>query len=150
MVWSSFSFKGPGRMAVIQGTMNATKYLATLEDFLLPQIEEWFGEQSPVFQQDNAPCHKAVMITNFLNSKEIEVLPWPPYSPDLSPIENLWAMIKNKVHTIAITSQQQLATRINDIWCNDADIKKACESLILKMPRRIEVCIKAKGGPIKY
>ena len=57
-------------MAVIQGTMNATKYLATLEDFLLPQIEECFGEQSPDFQQDNAPCHKAVMINKFPQFKE--------------------------------------------------------------------------------
>ena len=27
----------------------------------------------------------------------IELVNWPPYSPDLNPIENLWKMLKAKI-----------------------------------------------------
>ena len=50
-----------------------------------------------VFQQDNAPTHKASIIKNFFRENEWEVLDWPPYSPDLNIIENLWAIVKKRL-----------------------------------------------------
>ena len=34
---------------------------------------------------DNAPCHTAISVIEFLAKKGIPVVPQPPYSPDLSP-----------------------------------------------------------------
>jgi transposase len=75
---------------------------------------------------------------------------WPPYSPDLSPIENLWAILKAKVHSEATTSKEELLARMWVIWNEDPAIKRACSSLIESMPRRVLACIEANGGPIKY
>ena len=37
--------------------------------------------------QDNAPCHTAISVKEFLAKKGISVVPQPPYSPDLSPCD---------------------------------------------------------------
>lgn len=150
MFWGSFCSKGPGRLAVINGTMNGSKYINTLTNYFLPQMEEWFEEDHALFQHDNAPCHKSRMVSQFLREKNIQAIEWPPYSPDLSPIENLWAILKMKIHKEPLISANQLINRVEDIWYRDESIKLACISLIDNMPRRIKKCIVAKGGPLKY
>jgi transposase len=47
-----------------------------------------------IFMQDNAPCHKTHKVMSFLERKRIPTLDWPPQSPDLNPIENIWDIIR--------------------------------------------------------
>jgi transposase len=47
------------------------------------------NENTYLFMQDNAPCHKATEILEFLAENRIPVMVWPPQSPDLNSIENL-------------------------------------------------------------
>ena len=54
---------------------------------MLPSASSLYGEgEAFVFQQDNAPCHKANKVTIFLERSHVEVLQWPVQSPDLNPI----------------------------------------------------------------
>ena len=48
------------------------------------------------FMQDGAPCHLSKVATEFLKKNKISVLGWPRISPDLNPIENPWAIMKDK------------------------------------------------------
>ena len=41
-----------------------------------------------LFHQDNAPCHKSLATMAKLNELSFELLPHPPYSPDLAPIDD--------------------------------------------------------------
>jgi transposase len=56
-----------------------------------PDTIQIADENTFLFMQDNAPCHKAMEVLEFLAERNIPTMEWPP---DLNPIENLWAAFK--------------------------------------------------------
>ena len=50
-----------------------------------------------IFMQDGAPCHRSKIVKKFLEENHVTTLDWPGNSPDLNPIENLWAKMKDLV-----------------------------------------------------
>ena len=80
---------------------------ATYCQFLKNALETWLEEvpltrlKKVVFMHDNAPCHAAkatIKCLEGLGFKDKALMVWPPNSPDISPIENLWAIIKQRVY----------------------------------------------------
>ncbi len=89
MVWGCICAYGMGSLHVLEGTMNAEKYIKVLEQHMLPSRWRLFQGRPCVFQQDNAKPHTAAITTAWLRSRRVRVLNWPACSPDLSPIENI-------------------------------------------------------------
>ncbi|KAG5755086.1 hypothetical protein H9Q69_007239 [Fusarium xylarioides] len=50
--------------------------------------------KQPIFMQDGSHVHTAAATMTYLRDHGIEVLDWAPYSPDLNPIKNIWALLK--------------------------------------------------------
>ena len=46
----------------------------------------------------------------------IKTIPWPPYSPDLSPIENIWAWIDRELAKVQISTLGQLKDVLKETW----------------------------------
>ncbi len=71
------------------------------------------------FQQDNASCHKAQIISDWFleHDNEFTLLKWPPQSPDLNPIEQLWDVEEREIHIMDVqtTNLQQLCDAIMTI-----------------------------------
>ncbi len=93
MVWGCISAYGMGSLHVLEGTMSAERYIKVLEQHMLPSRRRLFQGRPCVFQQDNAKPHTAAITTAWLRSRRVRVLNWPAYSPDLSPIENIWCIM---------------------------------------------------------
>ena len=150
MVWSVISVKGPGRLYVVNGMMNAQQYRTVLDTRLLPQLNTWFPDGNCIFMQDGAPCHTATAIMDFFSEIGLEVLPWPGNSPDMNPIEGIWHNLKDRVHEITSTNKRDLMERILNVWFHDNDIPQLITKYYQSMPNRIRAVIKAQGGQTKY
>lgn len=68
-----------------------------------------------VLHHDNAPCHTAISINEFLASKNIPVAPQPPYSPDLSPCDFfLFPKLKNYLKGNHFGTVEKIQTAVTD------------------------------------
>ncbi|GFW91486.1 transposable element Tcb1 transposase [Trichonephila clavipes] len=86
------------------------------------------------------------MVRRFFVNHQIELLPWPACSPDLSPIENMWSMVSQRLTQIMLpaATPDQLWERLEAAW--SAVPQEHIQSLFESMPRRVTEVISNNGG----
>jgi transposase len=121
---------------------------------ILPTL---ISNQDGIFQHDNAPTHTASVVQRALADIDIEVMEWPPYSPDLNPIENLWALLKAKIYELRPDllhmpnndeTKDILVATAQQAW-NELEIRHF-EHLSETMPHRVEAIIESQGWYTPY
>ncbi|KAG0716278.1 Transposable element Tcb1 transposase [Chionoecetes opilio] len=148
MVWGAFGYHGTGELVVLPKnlTVNKERYLELLADHL----EDCFiACQSEIFQQDGAPAHTAKLVSSWFEWVGVDYIrDWPGNSPDLSPIENIWALMKRRLRGRDTSTVPKLVAQLQDIWANlDPSL---LQNLALSVPKRLQSCRKKKGYPTKY
>ncbi len=152
IVWGIFSWHILSPLVPIKHRLNTTVYLSIVADHVHPFNDYSVPSSDGYFQQDNAPCHKAQIISDWFleHDNEFTLLKWPPQSPDLNPIEHLWDVVEREIHIMDVqtTNLQQLCDAIMSIWTK---ISEECfQHLVESMPRRIKEVPKAKVYLIKW
>lgn len=150
-VWGCFTFLGVGYLCRIEGGMDGEIYRQILGDEFLKTLDYYsLDPQNIIYQQDRDPKHTAKLTQKWFVDNNIEVLFWPPQSPDLNPIEHLWNDVDRRIRSldIEIRGKEALWEQIEKVW-NDTSLE-VCTKLIKSMPERVNDVLKARGGYTRW
>ena len=78
----------------------------------------------------------------------------PPYSPDLNPIENVWALVDGRLAATApkgFEREKAFRRRVrNAVYWVNRNHQKTLRNAVASMPRRLEVVTSGKGAMTPY
>ena len=100
------------------------------------------------YLQDNASYHKSHRSLEWFHINGVSLVELPPHSPDLNPIENLWAGLKHCVESRHPQTIQELKEIITSEWTNTN--LSTCSNLVDSMNDRMLSVIAAEGFRTGY
>jgi hypothetical protein len=85
MVWGGITSHGKTPLVVVAGNLTGIRYRDEIvQPYVIPFIKAQANNVTS--QQDNARPHVARVVRDYLTQQNVDLLPWPSVSPDLSPI----------------------------------------------------------------
>jgi transposase len=164
MVWASVWLDKRGRprrskLVIMKRDPQAKKkgyssksYMEALTKGLLPHYR-----RSQLFMQDNAGIHTSHAVRAFILRHPINTIVWPPYSPDLNPIEHLWCHLKKRIfkhypqynnYSSAEEEWEEFCEALKECWRSIPG--KLIKSLIMSMPHRLQACKLVRSWQTNY
>jgi transposase len=153
MVWGCISQYGFHDLILLDGTVDGAGYAKVLQDYLLPIIQQYFGQHPCIFQQDGASVHRTNKAVTFFHEHNLQVLEWPAHSPDLNIIEHVWHYLKERVRQLPIASSKE------NLWSNvqmvlecmwSEEMTQKVNELYESLPNRMQAVVDAHGGNTRY
>lgn len=142
MVWGGISLRGATELSIIAGTVDSARYCTILNEYLVQTANTLYPEGWRL-QQDNARCHTSRYTRTWLEDNRIETIPWPAVSPDLSPIENIWGLMKIEVERKAPRTRHELVAAVLEAW--QLVTETYASNLLLGIPDRLHKCLRLHG-----
>lgn len=146
-VWGCMTSHGIGYLTKINDGLDAKLYVEILNDELKATYAYYnLSKSEVIFQHDNDPKHTAKLTKAYLEGEKFQVLDWPPYSPDLNPIEHLWIEVKRRLKALPgrIKNRDDLWQKLEEVW--DGIDKATLIKLYHSMPQRIQAVYNNKGS----
>lgn len=151
MVWGGICSSGKTPLIFVEKgvKMNQEIYRRDiLEAVVLPWSRQHFGNRQWTFQQDSAPAHRASSVQqwckdnfpSFISSQE-----WPPYSPDLNPMDySVWSILESRACASRHISVDSLKAALLREW--DKISIDELRKIVENFTKRLSLCIKSKGA----
>ena len=122
---------------------------------MFPSVQIWNSKGNLIFQQDNHPIHCSMDIQRwFAKWTNIELILWPPRSPDLNVIEHMWAKLKKgrilRYGNNPPRNREQLWDQVVENWDDLVQDHDQCLTLIDYTPQRCQAVIDASGMWTRY
>lgn len=149
MVWACIGMGG-ARWTFVEYTLNAHDYFNEVLRVDLVPFGEQLGGPEWIFQHDGAKIHECAAKSPDFRRSIPRLLDWPSRSPDLNPVENVWAIIVNDVY-----ADGRQFDRVSDlreaiiVAFNRLDIT-VVQRLIVDMPNRVVKVVAKHGGHTGY
>jgi hypothetical protein len=151
MVWAGICLTGKTPLIFVDPGVKINKNYY-LKEILQNVVEPWaqahFRGREWIFQQDSAPAHKAHEVQDWCKANFpgfISAQEWPPYSPDLNPLDfSVWSILEARACANPHKSLESLKQALLREWekMSAEEVRAICENF----PKRLRACIKARGG----
>ena len=104
-----------------------------------------------MFQQGGALAHRAKTTQNWLSNEIPQFLSkeeWPPYSPDLNPLDfSMWSILEKNACSKPHTNLESLRNSLIREW--DRIPQEVIRSAVESVPKRLKAVIAERGGYIE-
>ena len=144
-----------------RGGVTSADYVSALKDHFLPAFrrhQQRYPSTKFLLIQDGCRIHTTDEALEAIRSWGLEALnrkEWPPHSPDLNVIENLWGFAKHAVNkelagdlSASAAAKQNLESGILEMWRGHP--QPLVNKLVASFLRRLREVVRLKGKYTKY
>ncbi|KAL4512311.1 hypothetical protein ABPG72_005313 [Tetrahymena utriculariae] len=144
-VFGIISYEKPLQLLRVKGNLNSQIYCSLLNESFTNI--GWEAVRSHTFQQDQATCHTSRYTIDWLKSNKIETLDWPAKSADLSPIECVWAILKDELCKTKqnIENEDELFKIAEHLFYNNKRIQQTIKNFYTSLPNQKKEVVRKKG-----
>jgi len=147
-VWAGISGYGKTKIFRIPSYWNSGDYMKHLSEEALPNIEE-VSDGPWVFEHDGDGAHQANLVKKFLAERRVELLAGlPSHSPDIPPIENIWAELVRRLENREVKTLEGLWKAMQEEWDNIS--QERVRNYVDSVPKRLKEIISLGGLITKH
>jgi hypothetical protein len=149
MVWGAIGLNFKSKLIIVHGNENSEKYIAIIkESRVIEELNELHGAFNYYFQEDAAPCHTSAQTRQYMRNICSLLSDWPPNSPDMSPIEMIWGIMKKIINICGITTIEEITQKILDVW--QMLPFSIINGIVLSFHGRLLACVEESGKSISF
>ena len=118
-------------------------YTDTMQQLMKPCALRFWPSGAWFYLQDNASYHTSHRSLEWFHNNGVSLVELPRHSPDLNPIENLWADLNRRLESHHIQTIEELRDIIPLEWKQTTAL--TCSNLVDSMSDRMRAVVTAEG-----
>ena len=114
-IWGGISTRGTTPVHIFRENFNSIAYCNVINECLTETADLLYPDGWKL-QEDNSSIHKSKLSVSYKEERAIRCIDWPSCSPDLNPIENLWAVLKKRILNRAPKTIEDVKNYVDIEW----------------------------------